>query len=490
MRFLTRSLTGLLLMTVTLALLGLAVASIKNAQADRADQNAAQRPNEERIFAVNVATLTLQSISPVLVAYGDLRSAAELELRAQTSGTLLELAPGFRDGGLVSAGETLFLIDPAESETGLALAESDLAAAHAEEREADIGLALAHEELAAAERQNMLRKTALGRAKDLRERGVSTAAALEIAELAVAAGEQAVTGRRLALAQADARTNRASIATARAEIERDKAVRELENTRETAPFDGVLSNVDAVRGRLVSVNEKLGLLIDPTKLEVAFRVSNSEYRRLTDQNGALLPLKITATLEADGDQTAVAGRIDRAGVSSEAGKTGRLIYASLEAGGRHSLRPGDFLTVKVAEPPLDRVADVPSTAIGPSGTLLLLSDDQRVEEIPVRILRRQENRIIIGDVPFGRTYLTERLPQLGTGVRVRPLSPQTTNSPAKDSNSEIVKLTDEQQATLVARVNDNEDLPGAVKDRIISALNSGSVSRRMLNRIETGAKGG
>jgi hypothetical protein len=492
MRFLTRSLVGLLLLAVTLGLLGLAVATLRDAAALREAEADRRPPAAERIFAVNVGELERRAVSPVLTAYGDLRSAVQLELRAASGGTLLELAPGFRDGGRVRADDLLFRLDPAAFETELALAENALDDALAEEDEAEIGLELAREELVAAERQRDLRAQAQTRSQDLRDRGVGMAADLEAAELALSSAEQAVTGRRLALAQAEARVGRAAIAATRARIARDEAARNLADTVEYAPFGGMLAEVDAVRGRLVSANEKLALLIDPDMLEVAFRVSNAEFARLTDAAGELLPLEVSAGLEVDGIEIAVAGSIDRAGAQTAAGQTGRLIYARLDAGAPRLLRPGDFLTVRVSEPPLEDVAVVPATAVSAAGGILLLGQDDRLEEVTAQVLRRQGDEVVLGGVPFGRVYVAERLPQLGPGVKVRPVEPAedpTAEGPPGEA-AEMVRLTPERRAVLVAAVIDDAGMAPDVKERLLAALEAAEVPRQMVDRLETGGRDG
>jgi hypothetical protein len=488
MRFLTRSLLGLMLLVASLGLLGLAIATVWQAALERDRAQGGRPPAAERVFAVNVAPLERTEVRPVLTAYGDLQSANQLELRAATGGTVTELAPGFRDGGRAAAGDLLFRVDPAAYETELALAESDLEDARAEQAEAEIGLGLAREELAAAERQRDLHAQAVTRAEDLRGRGVGMAADLETAELALASAEQLVSGQRLAAAQAEARISRAAIATRRAQIARDEAARALADTVFHAPFDGVLAEVAAVRGRLVSANEKLGLLIDPGSLEVAFRVSNAEYARLANARGGLPPLDVMASLEVDGIELAMPGTIDRAGAQTTSGQTGRLIYARLDEGPEGLLRPGDFLTVRVSEPVLRDVATVPATAVSAAGGLLLLGPDDRLEEVAVRVLRRQGDDVIVGDAPFGRTYVAERLPQLGTGVRVRPVTPGEAGAAAMAD--EMVRLTPERRATLAAAVRDNAAMPAEIKQRILAALDADEVPRQMVDRLETGEQGG
>jgi hypothetical protein len=482
MRFWTRSLYGLTLLALTLGLLALAAGSIRQAIAVRDAEEASRPPGSERVFAVGVARLEPVTATRVLTDYGDLQSSRQLELRAATGGTLLELAPGFRDGGRVTAGETLFRIDPAEADTTLRLAESDLAAATAEEAEARVGLTLAREELAAAARQRDLRAQAQARAEDLQVRGVGSAANIETAELALATSEQVLTGRRLALAEAEARIDRAEIAVTRAGIARDEAARVLANTDEAAPFDGVLAEVDAVPGRLVSPNEKLGMLIDPAALEVAFRVSSAEFARLADSEGGLLPLPVTASLEIDGIALSVPGRIDRAGAAVGAGQTGRLIYARLDADRPGLLRPGDFLTVRVEEPALQDVAVLPATALGPGSTILVLDADARLEEVPVTVLRRQGDAVIVADAPFGRDVVTERQPQLGPGVQVRPAGPGP--QAAEPTPEAMVRLSPERRAGLIAAVEANRRLPDDARARILAALEAEEVPQSMIDRLE------
>ncbi|WP_111430771.1 HlyD family efflux transporter periplasmic adaptor subunit [Rhodobacteraceae bacterium DSL-40] len=490
MRFVTRSLVGLALFVVTLGLLGMAVQSVRGALAEREAAAGQRRPATERVFSVNVARLGPETVRPTLVAYGDLRSAVQLELRAAAEGTLLELAPGFRDGGRVQAGETIFRIDPAEFEAELALAESDLEDARAEEEEARIGLRLAREELAASERQQALRQQALDRAQSLQGRGVGTAADIETAQLALAASDQILTGLRREVAEGEARINRAEIARRRAAIARDEAARMLANTRAVAPFDGLLADVDAVLGRRVSVNEKLGLLLDPAALEVAFRVSNAEFARISKPSGDLLPLDVEASLRLGGEEVSVPGHLDRTGAASGSGQSGRLVYARLSPEVPGPLRPGDFLTVRVSEPPLADVALVPAAALDPAGRILLVGEDDRLEVAAVRILRRQGNDVVIGGAPFGRLYVTARQPQLSSGVRVKPVMGEAAAARAGRDAGALVPLSPEMRTRLLAAVERDAGLAPELKAQFLSVLAAEQVPQVILERIEAGARGG
>jgi multidrug efflux pump subunit AcrA (membrane-fusion protein) len=424
MRFLTRGLVGLVLAVLTLGLLVLAAGNFAAALRERSEEGPRRAGGAERAFAVNAALLTPETVVPEITAYGTAVASRTLELRAAVGGTVVELAPGFRDGGRVVAGELMWRVDPAEARAALGLAEGDLADAEAELREAEAALMLVAEETAVTERQRALRAQARDRYAGLRDRGLGTEAELETAELALSAAEAGLVAARRAEAVAEARIARGSIALTRARLQAEEAARRLAETEARAPFAGVLTEVAVVPGRLVGANEKLGVLVDPEGLEVAFGVSNAEYVRLAAEDGAMPAHPVLAELALDGAPLVLTGRIERVDAAVGAGQSGRMLYARLEADRSGLLRPGDFLTVRVPEPALRDVAVIPAAAASPAGRILVLGADERLEEVTVRILRRQGDRLIVAGAPFGREYVTERQPQLGPGVLVRPIRPE------------------------------------------------------------------
>ena len=56
-------------------------------------------------------------------------------------------------------------------------------------------------------------------------------------------------------------------------------------------FDGVLSNITLVEGGIVTANERIGRLIDPNSLEVAFEFQLSNIR-LLNENGQLINARV------------------------------------------------------------------------------------------------------------------------------------------------------------------------------------------------------
>ena len=480
MRFLRQSLVGVFLAAVTLGLLAYAAQLIGNAVQDRMADDLTAPPDRERVFAVNVLRAQAGRETPVLEAFGEVQSRRTLELRAATPGRVIEIAPDFTEGGAVREGQLLLRIDPADSQAALDRAESDLLDAEAEVRDADRSLALARDDLAAAEEQAELRERAFRRQQDLEARGVGTATLVEVAELAAAQARQAVLSRRMALAQAEARVDQAATRLRRSGIAMAEAQRDLGDTEVFAAFDGTLSGVNLVEGRLVSANEKLAELIDPASLEVAFRVSTGQYARLLDEAGSLIPSAVTVTLDGAGAQLEAAGRISRDSAGAGELQTGRLIYATLAQ--TRGFKPGDFVTVAVQEPPVENVVRLPASAYDAGGTVLVLGDEDRLDAVEVTLVRRQGDDVLLrGEGLAGREVVQARTPLLGPGIRVRPLRGDAQISDEPD----LVALEPERRARLIAFVESNTRIPDEAKARILNQLSQDMVPARMLARIES-----
>lgn len=484
MRFLSRSLLGLFLLALTLALLAVAGVTLKSAFDVRNADTGPSRPAEERAFTARVVTLAPDRIAPVMTAFGEVRSRRRLELRAAAAGPIVELAPEFADGTAVAAGQLLVRIDPADAQSALDLARTVMREAEAEARDAETALGLAHDDLAAAEVQEALRAQALERQKEIAGRGLGTAADLEAAELAMSNASQGVVSRRQALALAEARAEKALTALDRQRLTVADAERRLAETELRAEFSGVLSGVTAVAGGLVAKTEKLGELIDPEALEVAFRVSTAQYARLIDGEGRLKPLPVRAALDLSGADLTARGSLARVDAAVGEGLSGRLVFATLDTA--RGFRPGDFVTLAIAEPPLDGVALIPARAVGSDGTLLVLGPGDRLESAPAEVLRRQGDDVIlrVGDLA-GREVVVERTSLLGAGILVRPVRGDgAALADGAENHAALVDLTPERRAALIAFVEESAAMPAEARNRVLAQLRADRVPAEVVSRIE------
>lgn len=481
MRFLRQSLTGLFLLSVTVALLMMAGNLIRGAVQERMAQEPRTPPQRERVFTVNVTAAQAESIAPMLTVFGEIQSRRTLEIRASAPGSIVELSDDVQEGGQVAAGDLLLRIDDADARDALARAQTQWREAEAEVRDADRGLLLAQDDVAAALSQADLRAKALARQMDLAERGVGTAAAVESAELNLASAQQAVLSRRQALAGAEARVDQAGTNLERMELTVAEAERRLDDHLIRADFTGTLADVSVVSGGLVTANERIAQLIDPEALEVAFRVSTAQYARLLDENGRLRAADVTVTLNVSGLDLTAKGKISRDSAAVGEGQTGRLVFATLDT--PRGLKPDDFVKVAVQEPVLNNVVKLPSSALSPQGNVLVLGEGDRLESLAVTLIRRQEDQVIVrGRGLNGREVVEQLSPVLGVGIRVKPIREGAELEVAQAP--EMLSLTDERRAKLVAFVEANNRMPAEAKQRVLGQLQDKEVPARLVSRLE------
>ncbi|WP_425549845.1 HlyD family secretion protein, partial [Celeribacter arenosi] len=289
MRFLRRSLIGLFLVSLTLALFVAAGVRLSTTIAAKRAEESVVRPARERQFAVNVVTAEAIETTPILSTFGEIRARRTLELRVPSGGRIVEMSENFEEGGIVTAGEVILRLDPTEAESALRVAEADLRESQAELEDAGRALELAKDDLAAGQAQLELRIAARERQESLSSRGVGSASAVETAALSEAAARQAVLSRRQALANSEAALAAAQTAVLRSEIAKADAERALDDMVVVADFGGILTEVSGALGALVGGNEQIGTLIAPGDLEVAFRISTEQYSRLIDATGRVPP---------------------------------------------------------------------------------------------------------------------------------------------------------------------------------------------------------
>lgn len=501
MRFLTRSLVGLLLFALTAAVLAYSGYLVKSALDLRRNAEMRPRAAQERVFSASVVTAESRTITPVLAAFGQVQSRRSLQLRAPAAGQILELAENFEEGGRVTAGQLLVQINPTEAERARDVQRAALADAEGSLAAATRALAIAGDDLVVAQEQAALREQALERQRTISEGGFGTATAIETAELAAISARQSVLGKRSQLSQAQTQADQARNTVERQTIALAEAERKLANTRLVAEFDGLLSGVSAVKGGLVNNNEMLGTLIDPSMLEVSFRLSNKQFARFLGADGALIAANVEVLLEVSGAPITAYARLSRVGAEVGDGQTGRLVFAQIEAGVA-GLRQGDFVSLRIEEPALVAVIELPAAAVDSEGRVLVLGADDRLEEIGTEVLRRQGDSVLVrADALDRREVVAARSPLLGAGLKVRPLRPGAAIAPAPAAapaapagapdaavrpaaGGEMVTLTPERRARLIAYIESNAAMPAETKARTIGQLRAEQVPLQVVERLE------
>ncbi|MBT5890344.1 MAG: efflux RND transporter periplasmic adaptor subunit [Chromatiales bacterium] len=336
---------------------------------------------EERVWAVDAVTASYADVQPELTLYGQVISARSSELRGRVSGRIVEVAANFRDGGIVEKDELLLGIDRFDYETELAQQRSIL-------KEAEIAM------------KKSRRKYA--RAAELHdEKNVS---------------DEFLDDAELNLRQEEARVEQQAIAVLRAE-------RDLQETAIVAPFSGVISEQSVELGQQVGSNDKLADLIDLSRLEVRFSLSNTQFGRLIGPEESLAGRAVKVTWEVGNEPLSFHGLISRAGAQISSSMGGVTVYATLDATDRFTrIRPGALVLVRVADKVYKNVIQAPDSVLYSDNTVYLIRDERLISEV-VDVFGFSEGAVYFrpqnaGAIINGDLIVTTQLREAGVGARV------------------------------------------------------------------------
>jgi hypothetical protein len=120
--------------------------------------------------------------------------------------------------------------------------------------------------------------------------------------------------------------------------------------------------------------------------------------------------------------------------------------------------------------------------------VLVLAEGDRLEAATVEVLRRQGDEVLVRAAGLaGREVVAARTPLLGAGIRIRP---QRDARAAVPTEPDMVELDPARRAALVARIEANTMMPDAVRTRILAQLEQERVPAQLLERLESGGRGG
>lgn len=372
-----------------------------------------------------VATVRAETLDrrPVLDLFGEVVAGRAVDVTPAVGGDIIAVGAGFREGGLVEAGDLLLAIDPFDYEIALAEREAEVAEAQARLAELAARLRLEVEALVDDEAILGLYEADVARQTRLVASGAGTQRALDDARTTLFNQRRAVTVRANTIVAEQARIDQQEAIVDRLTARRDLAHRNLERTRIDAPFAGIVDATEAEEGQRIRAEEPVARLIDPARLEVRFQMSERDYGRLIGDGAPLIgraaevtwrigdtPLGFTAAVERiDGTIEAVTGGVD---------VYARVVGLDLTT----PLRPGAFVEVALPGRVYPGVAELPAealfdTADGP--VVYVVDAADRLESRPVVPVASFEDRVLIGDgLVDGDRVVTSRFAGIADGIAV------------------------------------------------------------------------
>lgn len=289
-----------------------------------------ERKRDERVAAVAVAPVERQTISLQRIFNGDLEAKAKMFVAPKVSGRLESLTVDL--GDVVSRGQQVAHLDDAEFLQAVKQAEAELAVAKANLTEARNALDISRRETQ--------------RIVTLLDRGISSEAEYDAAQIEFLAKEAQVAVAEAQLSRAEAALETARIRLGYTKINADWA-------------EGDASRVVAERyveaGETVSANEHLLLIVELDPISAVIQVTERDYGMLR------VGQKAQITTDAFPNEIFV-GEIERiAPVFRENTRQARIELTLPNPGGR--LKPGMFIRARIELDSVESAVVVPESAI-------------------------------------------------------------------------------------------------------------------------------
>ena len=326
----------------------------------------------EKAWPIEVVIAEHKNITPHLKLFGEITSARRSDLRASVGGQVTKVGENFKEGGVVTQGELLLMIDDFEYRNAVTEGQAKF---------------------------DILKNDA-ERAEKLFLRG--------------SVSEQFKDNALLGKIQQ--------------EIILAEAKKDLRDTKLFAPYDGVINGVVASLGKQVSTfNDKVGEIIDIKNLEVRFSLSKAQYGRLLEDNQEIIGRYVSVNWTAGNKTFNFDANIARIGAEIKSNTGGVDVYASLLADNTNIslIRPGAFVAIKVPDKTYNQVISLPDTAIYEDSYIFVINNE-RLEKKPVSILGYDNiNTLIVAKKPSviedGDMIAVTQLREAGEGVKVQIL---------------------------------------------------------------------
>ena len=487
MKFLSRAISGLFLLLVCFSFISIGAWRFFEASGSVSERP--RPPARENAHPVKTARFETSSFAPSIEVYGEIRVWRSLAIRAPASGEITYLFENFKEGASVEAGELLAEVDPVDAESRLAQAQLTLSQSRLDAKESRATITLIEEDIRASEDQFELKKQELERVSALVDKKLAANAELEAQQIAVLTSRQALLAKRQQRLTQTIKADNADLAIERALLNIKDAETALSKTRIVAPFSGKLSEVEVALGSRVTQSERLGELLDLSSLEVQFTVAEDVFGRLIDNIGNLRTLPVVASLMLGDQAVSLKGHLDRDAAMVDSAQGGRVIYARLVADEQSLIRPGDFVVVTIEEDLVSNQIVVPLTALDNAGNMMVVSRENRLEEVNVKVERRLIDRAIVTNVPMNMPYVVNHSPQLTPGLLVKPTGPKPEQNNENDKTGPdengLIALSPQRRSDLVAFVEGNNRMPEDVKKRLLENLKKDRVKAKMVERIES-----
>ncbi len=374
----------------------------------------------ERSWNVSVTEVKPSEVTAKINLYGELVSARSVDLRSLVGGEIIQVSDDLKEGARVEEGSLLVGVDPfdyraivREKEAAILEAKSRLAELKASKRSDQL---LLEQDIQILE----LEQRNLERAEQLRKKGNISDKGLDDAKTSVSRQRQQVDQRRAQVDIQNARIGQQTATIERQQVALERAQRDLKNVRLVAPFTGYLQNVSVELGKKVDAKDLVAKLIDDTRIEAKFHLSNTQYGTLLGSDVGLIGRSVQIVWKAGERAFEFSGAIKRIGSSIQSETGGVVIYALLDnTPNLAKVRVGAFVEVSMNGANYKNALRLPDYALY-DGRVVYKVEDGRLSPVDVVVLQNEGISVIVRaeGLKHGDRILTTRFAEVGPGIKV------------------------------------------------------------------------
>lgn len=387
---------GIIFLAV-IVVIGMATMS-KGKRPDRKD-------NGKTAVLVETIPAEARSLNFIIQSQGTVRPRTQTMLVAQVSGIVVSVSDDFVSGGFFRAGEVLIEIDPSDYQTALKSAEATLASR---------------------------------KAKFSEEKSRSDQAVKDWRNLGRAGDPPGLVMRKPQLADA-----LANVQAAEAQVE--KARRDLQRTKISVPYDGLLRERRVDIGQYVTPGTQLGVsfAVDTAEIRLPLAASDLAYLDLPpsiDRQIEDYP-QVSLSAEIGGEtKTWDAHLIRTEGVLDESSRVLYAVasvvdpYGLLGQSSQEELRMGTFVRAAIDGRYVNNVVVLPRYVLRNDNTVLVANGERELEVRDVKVARAEARQVFITEgVSDGELVVTTTLdaPIPGTRLAIRGEESPGVNSDAE-----------------------------------------------------------
>jgi RND family efflux transporter MFP subunit len=328
---------------------------------------------------VRVERVRRQDIQMIVYGYGTVQPKVRVEVLPQVSGKVVEIDPGFRDGGFVGAGRPLITIDPRDYELAVQRAEAEVAKALVE-----LDIEKAEAEVARQEWQNLYP-------------GKEPSSPLIVREPQIREAQT-----RLEAANAELATVKLN----------------LERTKVSLPFDSRVIDKVVDIGQFVSTGKAIGTVYGIDAVEIEVPLEDWELAWFDIPSNAVLVNN--SNCEKPGAEVEVRSRF----AGGDYRWNGRVVRTTgeidkMSTNSRPPLVPGMFVELLIKGKILEKAIAVSRAALR-EGDYVWVVNNNKLHILKLEIVRQDKNfAYIVSGLEDGADIVVSSLDAVTNGMAVR-----------------------------------------------------------------------